>query len=226
MHELLTLHYFATDSAAGWDDLMLKRLPGASLLKADARRQIALDMFEKSHITPSYRRLPHPSWTTCLRLLIDLLIGAGKTRYLGTRPHARHQREVFVRGFSAGSYSGMCLLHLLWKFPFVDARGKLGGIACPPALLSTIPADKGRGLELFHYERDLLAVGSRALTTSTVSPVHALLSPTIGQTYMITLARVSIHMDIGLSFPSKLDGFNCGNSCKSSQQQRAPSFGM
>ena len=49
MHELLTLHYFATDSAAGWDDLMLKRLPGASLLKADATRQIALDMFEVAH---------------------------------------------------------------------------------------------------------------------------------------------------------------------------------
>ena len=113
-------------------------------------------MFEKSHIAPSYRRLPHPSWTMCFRLLLDLLIGAGKTGYLGTRPHARHQREVFVRGFSAGSYSGMCLLHLLWKFPFVDARGKLGGVACPPALLSTIPADKGRGLQLFHYERDLL----------------------------------------------------------------------
>ena len=61
MHELLTLHYFATDSAAGWDDLLIKRLPGASLPKADVRRQIALEMFEKSHITPSYRRLPHPS---------------------------------------------------------------------------------------------------------------------------------------------------------------------
>ena len=156
MHEFLTLHYFAIDSAAGWDDLLLKRLPEASLLKADERRQIALDMFEKLHIAPSYRRLPHPSWTTCFRLLIDLLIGAGKTRYLCTRPHARHQRDVFVLGFSAGSYSGMCLLHLLWKLPFVEARGKLGGIACPPELLGTIPADKGQGLQLFHYERDLL----------------------------------------------------------------------
>ena len=126
MHELLTLHYFATDSAAGWDDLMFKRLPGASLPKADARRQIALEMFEKSHITPSY-------------------IG-GCHIPVGPCAHARHQREVFVRGFSAGSYSGMCLLHLLWKLPFVDARGKLGAIACPPELLKTIPADKGRGL--------------------------------------------------------------------------------
>ena len=152
----LTLHYFAIDSAAGWDELLLKRLPGATLLNANSRRLIALDMFEKSHIAPSHRRLPHPSWTTCFSLLLDLLLGAGKTRYLCTRPHARAQREVFVRGFSAGSYSGICLLHLLWQLPFVDARGKLGGIACPPELLNTIPSDKGLGLHLFHYERDLL----------------------------------------------------------------------
>ena len=156
MHEFLALHYFATDSAAGWDELLVKRLPEATLLKASARRLIALDMFEKSHIAPSHRRLPHPSWTTSLGLLLDLLLGAGKTRYLNTRPHARARREVFVRGFSAGSYSGICLLHLLWKLPFVEAQGKLGGIACPPELLCTIPADKGQGLHLFHYERDLL----------------------------------------------------------------------
>ena len=100
MHEFLTLHYFAIDSAAGWGELLLKRLPGATLLKADVRRHIALDMFEKSHIAPSHRRLPHPSWTTCFSLLLDLLLGAGKTRYLCTRPHARAQREVFLRGFS------------------------------------------------------------------------------------------------------------------------------
>ena len=83
---------------------MIRRLPGASLPRADVRRQFALDMFDKSHIAPSYRRLPHPSWTTCFKLLLDLLLGAGKTRYIGTRPHARHHREIFVRGFSAGAY--------------------------------------------------------------------------------------------------------------------------
>ena len=50
MHEFLTLHYFAIDSAAGWDELLLKRLPGATLLNANSRRHIALDMFEKSYI--------------------------------------------------------------------------------------------------------------------------------------------------------------------------------
>ena len=117
---------------------------------------MAIEMFEQSHIAPSHRRLPHLSWTTSFSLLLDLLIGAGKTRYLNTRPHARTHRDVFVRGFSAGSYSGICLLHLLWQFPSVDARGKLGGIACPPELLATIPIDKGPGLHLFHDDRDLL----------------------------------------------------------------------
>ena len=156
MHEFLTLHYFAIDSAAGWDELLERRLPAATWMKADARRLMATEMFEQSHIAPSHRRLPHLSWTTSFSLLLDLLIGAGKTRYLNTRPHARTHRDVFVRGFSAGSYSGICLLHLLWQFPSVDARGKLGGIACPPELLATIPIDKGPGLHLFHYDRDLL----------------------------------------------------------------------
>ena len=134
MHEFLTLHYFASDSATGWDELLERRLPAATWMNADARRLMAIDMFEKSHIAPSHRRLPHLSWTTSVSLLMDLLIGAGKTRYLNTRPHAHTHRKVFVRGFSAGSYSGICLLHLLWKFPKLDARGKLGGIACPRAI--------------------------------------------------------------------------------------------
>ena len=78
-------------------------------------------------------------------IAIDLLLGAGKSRYLCTHPTAKQQREVFVRGFSAGSY---CLLHLLRKLPYIEVRGKLGGIACPPELLSLIPSPKGQGLHL------------------------------------------------------------------------------
>ncbi len=57
MHKFLTLHYFATDSAARWDDVLAKPLPHASLLNTDERRQAALDMFYKCHIAPSYRRV-------------------------------------------------------------------------------------------------------------------------------------------------------------------------
>ena len=51
---------------------------------------------------------------------------------------------------------GLCLLHMLWKLPHIEAAGKLGGIACPPELLSTIPAQKGQRLQLFHYTPDKL----------------------------------------------------------------------
>ena len=80
----------------------------------------------QSHIAPSHRRLPHLSWTTSFSLLLDLLIGAGKTRYLNTRLHARSHRDVFVRGFSAGSYSGICLLTLALAIPFCRCPWQIG----------------------------------------------------------------------------------------------------
>ena len=61
-----------------------------------------------------------------------------------------------VPGFSAGSYSGLCLLHLLWNLPHVRTDGKLGGIALPPALLHNISKQQGKGLMLFHYKNDSL----------------------------------------------------------------------
>ena len=130
--------------------------PDGTWPSADERRQRALDMFDACHVAPSYRRLPHPTWTVCFSLLLDLLLGAGKSRYLCTYPTAKQQREVFVRGFSARSYSGICSLHLLWKLPYIEVRGKLGGIACPPELLNLIPSPKGQGLHLFHYTPDKL----------------------------------------------------------------------
>ena len=222
MHEFLTLHYFAIDSAAGWDELLLKRLPGATLLKANARRLIALDMFEKSHIAPSHRRLPHPSWTTSFCLLLDLLLGAGKTRYLNTRPHARARREVFVRGFSAGSYSGICLLHLLWQLPFVDARGKLGGIACPPELLST----KVRGCTCFTTRETSSVAGSQPSTISKVFIVCVPSLPMNGRISMITLAKVSVIMDTGLICRCRQESFSCGDFYKNYPLQQPPSFEM
>ena len=197
MHEFLTLHYFAIDSAASWDILLAQRIPEATLPNADERRQAALDMFNKCHIAPSHRRLPHPSWTTCLSLLMDLLIGAGKTRYLCSRAVARHLREVFVRGFSAGSYSGICLLHLLWKLPHVTAGGKLGGIACPPELLSAIPLGKGQGLQLSTMYRICCAVGNQHTPTLIASLACAPLSTMTFMNCTTILGRVNTHMGTG-----------------------------
>ena len=79
-----------------------------------------------------------------MNLLLDLLVGAGKFRYLSTNSVEVEQVEVTVHGFSAGSYSGLCLMHLLWNLPHVRTSGKLGGIALPPSLLHSIPTHQGK----------------------------------------------------------------------------------
>ena len=94
-------------------------------------RALALHMFDKCHIAPSHRRLAHPSWVASMKLMLDLLIGAHKKRYLCSRPFGNEPAQVYVRGFSAGSYSGICLLHILWSMPHVQVGAILGGIALP-----------------------------------------------------------------------------------------------
>ena len=88
--------------------------------------------------------------------MLDLLLGARKHRYLRTRLVDPRPAQVYVRGFSAGSYSGICLLHLLWNMPHVQVGGILGGIACPPALLHGIQPDHGAQLMLIHLTTDRL----------------------------------------------------------------------
>ena len=56
-------------------------------------------------------------------------------RYTGSPDTLVLDQRVEVRGFSAGSFAGLCLLQLLWKIPNVVTSGKLGAIACPPQLL-------------------------------------------------------------------------------------------
>lgn len=131
MHEFLVLHYFATDSAQGWDDFLAQCLPSRGWVDASSRRATAMNMFDKSHIPPSHRRLAHQSWATSMYLLLDLLMGTGKLRYLCTRAPRVEDVRVDVRGFSAGSFGGLCLLHLLWRMPHAHASGTLGGIALP-----------------------------------------------------------------------------------------------
>ena len=84
-----------------------------------------------------------------MELMLDLLLGARKHRYLRSRPVDHRPAQVYVRGFSAGSYS-ICLLHLLWNMPHVQVGGILGGIALPPALLHGIQPDHGAQLMSIH----------------------------------------------------------------------------
>ena len=105
---------------------------------------------------PSHRRLAHPSWIAGMKIMLDLLLGARKNRYLRSRPFDHLPAGVYVRGFSAGSYSGICLLHLLWNMPHVQVGGILGGIALPPALLHGIQPDHGARLMVIHLTTDRL----------------------------------------------------------------------
>ena len=156
MHEFLVLHYLATDSAWEWDVFLDSCLPKCTWVRASSRRALALHMYDKCHIAPSHRRFAHPSWIAGMKLMLDLLLGARKHRYLGRCLTDPRPAEVYVRGFSAGSYSGICLLHLLWNMPHVQVGGILGGISCPPALLHGISPEHGQRLMLIHLTTDRL----------------------------------------------------------------------
>ena len=72
-HEFVILHYFATDSAQIWDDLDSMR--DLTFVHAPTRRAKALRALQKSHVAPSYRRLPHPLWTSCMTMILRLRLG-------------------------------------------------------------------------------------------------------------------------------------------------------
>ena len=77
-------------------------------------------------------------------------------RYVGAMQGPDSPLEVNVRGFSAGSYSGLAFLHILWSIPRVTTKGCLGAIACPPSLLNMSRAKKEDLLHLIHFESDSL----------------------------------------------------------------------
>ena len=155
-HEFLTLHYFALDSAEWWERILGELLPNAQFPAAVIRRTFAYQMFMAAHIAPSHRRPPHPVWEDSLCLIADLLFGNSMDRYVGAMQGPDSPLEVNVRGFSAGSYSGLAFLHILWSIPRVTTKGCLGAIACPPSLLSMSRAKKEDLLHLIHFESDSL----------------------------------------------------------------------
>ena len=156
MHEFLILHYMATNSAEEWDIFLDLCLPPGTWVRAGSRRALAMHMYDKCHVAPSHRRFANSSWIAGMKLMLDLLLGARQNRYLRSRPFEFRPAEVYVRGFSAGSYSGICLLHLLWNMPHIQVGGILGGIALPPALLHGIRPDHGDRLMVIHLTTDRL----------------------------------------------------------------------
>ena len=150
-NEFLVLHYFGLDSAKHWDALLTEVLPAVRLPGASARRASAVGMFGDSH-----SRVAHVPRTDSMTLIWTLLMGGRMGRYTGSPDTLAFNQRIDLRGFSAGSFAGLSMLHLLWKFPHVVTNGKLGAIACPPQLIVTPPID--HTLHLMHYEADQLCV--------------------------------------------------------------------
>ena len=155
-HEFLTLHYFALDSAEWWERILGELLPNAQFPVT----QLSVGLLPTRCLLrfTSLRRIEdHP--TLCgnsLCLIADLLFGNGMDRCVGAIQGPDSSLEVNVRGFSAGSYSGLAFLHILWSIPKVTTKGCLGAIACPPSLLNMSRAKEEDQLHLIHFESDRL----------------------------------------------------------------------
>ena len=118
-HEFLVLHYFATDSIIYWNSFLHEVMPLLQLPDAAVRRAEVVDMLQRTHVAPSHRRMPHHTWKDSISLVMDLLFGYGKRRYFSMARVWQRTSRVAIRGFSAGSYVGLALVHVLKKIKSV-----------------------------------------------------------------------------------------------------------
>ena len=165
LQEFLVLQYYATDSASSWHSLLQEWFPHVRWTSPGRLRHQVKEIYKAVHIAPSHRRTPHPCWTGPMNLLLSLLLGEGrrqivfllKPQDLQIEPLPR-LASVLIRGFSAGSFVGLSILHLLWQWDNLYAGGVLGAIACPPALLDRIPVERMQNVILLHYWSDRLCM--------------------------------------------------------------------
>ena len=104
-HEFVILHYFATDSAQIWDDL--DSMSYLTFVHAPTRRAKALRALQMSHVAPSYRRLPHPLWTSSMTMVLRLCLGVMRAQlaFYMRRSDAVMQRSMPEGRASAGEES-------------------------------------------------------------------------------------------------------------------------
>ena len=183
-------------------------------------------MFMAAHIAPSHRRPPHPAWEDSLCLIADLLFGNGMDRYVGAMQRADSPLEVNVRGFSAGSYSGLAFLHILWSIPRgprVTTKGCLGAIACPPSLLSMSRAKREDRLHLIHFESDSLCSWNQAHSRYEAAAPPSPISPMKSPPTRATLDQMNMTTRIGWPWNYHMEATLCV-SCSSSdlKQPRRP----
>ena len=69
-------------------------------------------------------------------LIVDLLVGIGKRRYL--QKEAKHRDCMPSYGplmrvvFLPASIAAFCLMHIFWRYRGLQTVGKVGAVACPP----------------------------------------------------------------------------------------------
>ena len=66
--------------------------------------------------------------------------------------------SIYIRGHSAGSYSGMVLERLLAEFPDIEGKTVLAAIALPPSLFTNHRISHNRHGHLIHHADDRLCV--------------------------------------------------------------------
>ena len=118
------------------------------------RRAEVVELLRRIHIAPSHRRMPHHTWKDAISLVMDLLLGFGKRRYFNMARVWQRATRVDIKGFSAGSYVGLALVHVLREIKSVRTCSVLGAIACPPFFLR-VPDDR-HTVHLIHYVPDKL----------------------------------------------------------------------
>ena len=118
-------------------------------------------------IIPAHRKLPWPGYKQGMRLFTKLLVAhplVGVCRPPEIAPadllkSAGYMTgSMYIRGHSAGSYSGMVLERILAEFPEMEGRAVLAAIALPPSLFTNHRIPHNRHVHLIHHADDRLCV--------------------------------------------------------------------
>ena len=141
-------------------------VPSADQLQAQIISR-AMKLLRFCPITPAHRKPPWPGYTHGLRLFTKLLVAhplVGVCLPPEIRP-VDYLRltgymvgSLFIRGHSAGSYSGMVWETILSEFPDVEGKTVLAAIALPPSLLTAHSLSQLRQVHLIHHADDRLCV--------------------------------------------------------------------
>ena len=95
-----------------WNSFIHEVMPLVPLPAPGGRAEV-VELLRRIHIAPSHRRMPHHTWKDALSLVMDLLLGFGERRYFNMAIVWQRATRVNIKGFSAGSYVGLALVHVL-----------------------------------------------------------------------------------------------------------------